>query len=116
MLSRIARDIGNPSLLSELQDAIRNRVAFLFVRGGDGFVLRPVVESGIPGVIIWVGWGRGGAPQRHLPEVKRLARQIGARWLRFHSARRGWLKVAPQMGWVRRGDDVDGLMVFQIDL
>ncbi|MGL6373002.1 hypothetical protein ACSZMY_04900 [Aeromonas hydrophila] len=115
-ISRISRDTSNPALSAELQDAIRNRVAFLFVRGADGFVLKPVVEQGFTGVLVWVGWGDGGAPERHLPEVKRLARMIGSRWLRFHSARKGWLKVAPRMGWVRQPDDADGLFVFQINL
>lgn len=115
-LERIARDSGNPELSAELQDAIRNGVAFLFVRGGDGFVLRPVSERGVTGVMVWVGWGDGGAPERHLPEVKRLARLIGARWLRFHSSRKGWLRVAPRMGWKRQSDDADGFYVFQIDL
>ncbi|MGL6596863.1 hypothetical protein ACSZOB_03380 [Aeromonas veronii] len=115
-INRIASDTGNPRLYAELQSAIRNRVAFLFVRGDDGFVLKPVSEQGETGVLVWVGWGDGGAPERHLPEVKRLARMIGARWLRFHSARKGWLKVAPRMGWVRQPDDADGLYVFQINL
>ncbi|ALP40485.1 MULTISPECIES: hypothetical protein [Aeromonas] len=115
-IARIAADAGNPNLPAELQDAIRNRVAFLFVRGSDGFVLKPVVELGVAGVLVWIGWGEGGAPERHLPEVKRLARLIGARWLRFHSARKGWLRVAPKMGWKRQPDDADGLLVFQIDL
>lgn len=115
-LHRIAEDIGTPDLTSEVQDAIRNRVAFLFVRGVDGFVLKPLVEEGVTGVLVWVGWGEGGAPKRHLPEVKRLARLIGARWLRFHSSRRGWLRVAPTMGWGRQPDDADGLLVFQLDL
>lgn len=115
-INRIASDTGDPYLPQKLQDAIRNRVAFLFVRGDDGFVLKPVSEQGETGVLVWVGWGDGGAPERHLPEVKRLARMIGARWLRFHSARKGWLRVAPRMGWVRQPDDADGLFVFQINL
>ncbi|WP_241462255.1 hypothetical protein [Aeromonas finlandensis] len=88
----------------------------MFVRGDDGFVLKPVSERGTTGVLVWVGWGHGGVPERHLPEVRRLARMVGARWLRFHSARRGWLRVAPRMGWVRQPDDADGLYVFQINL
>ncbi|MND45011.1 hypothetical protein D3C81_610860 [compost metagenome] len=115
-LKRITRDTGRPNLPLELQDAIRNRVAFLFVRGDDGFVLKPQAEDGVIGVLVWVGWGDGGAPERYLPEVKRLARLIGARWLRFHSVRKGWLKVAPRMGWVRQLDDADGFYVFQINL
>ena len=115
-LNRISADIGHPNLSAELHDAIRNRVAFLFVRGADGFVLKPLAEDGVIGVLVWVGWGDGRAPERHLPEVKRLARLIGARWLRFHSVRKGWLKAAPIMGWVRQSDDADGFYVFQINL
>lgn len=115
-INRIACDTESPGLSVELQDAIRNRVAFLFVRGSDGFVLKPVSEAGITGVVVWIGWGERGATDRHLPEVKRLARMIGARWLRFHSVRKGWLKVAKRQGWQRRPDDSDGFYVFQIDL
>ena len=115
-LQRIARDVGDPQLPANVHSAIRNRVAFLFVRGYDGFVLKPMSENGVTGVLVWVGWGDGGAPERHLPEVKRLARLIGARWLRFSSSRKGWLRVAPRMGWVRQPDDADGLYVFQINV
>ncbi|PTT56595.1 hypothetical protein [Aeromonas sp. HMWF015] len=115
-LARIARDVGNPNLIRDLHNAIQTRVAFLFVRGSDGFVLKPVSEAGITGVVVWIGWGERGAADRHLPEVKRLARMIGARWLRFHSVRKGWLKVAKRQGWQRRPDDSDGFYVFQIDL
>ncbi|MFC5707629.1 hypothetical protein [Aeromonas eucrenophila] len=115
-IDRIASDTRNPNISAELQSAIRNRVAFLFVRDADGFVLKPVVEKKVTGVLVWAGWGDDGAPARHLPEVKHLARMIGARWLRFHSTRRGWLKVAPKMGWVRQPDDDDGMLVFQINL
>ena len=41
-INRIASDTGNPRLSAERQDTIRNRDAFLFVRGGgDCFVLKP---------------------------------------------------------------------------
>lgn len=116
VIHRIGKSVGEPALPMKIASACRQKQAFLFVRGRDGFVLKPVAENGLVGVVIWVGWGDGGAPQRHLPEVKRLARMIGARWLRFHSSRKGWFKVAPTMGWVRQPDDADGLHVFQINL
>jgi hypothetical protein len=53
-INRIASDTGNPRLSAELQDAIRNRMAFLFVRGADGFVLKPLAEDGVIGVLVWV--------------------------------------------------------------
>ncbi|WP_421279887.1 hypothetical protein [Aeromonas taiwanensis] len=116
VIHQIGQSVGEPALPMTIASACRQKQAFLFVRGGDGFVLKPVAEQGLVGVVIWVGWGDGGAPKRHLPEVKRLARMIGARWLRFHSSRKGWLKVAPTMGWVRQPDDADGLHVFQMNL
>ena len=115
-LGRIGKSVGEPNLPSNIASACLQKQAFLFVRGADGFVLKPLAEDGVIGVLVWVGWGDGRAPERHLPEVKRLARLIGARWLRFHSVRKGWLKVAPRMGWVRQPDDADGLYVFQINL
>ena len=116
VLHQIGLAAGDPALPSNIANACSKQQAFLFVRGVDGFVLKPVTEQGITGVLVWVGWGNDGAPARHLPEVKMLARLIGARWLRFHSVRKGWLKVAPKMGWVRQADDADGLYVFQINL
>ena len=115
-LGRIGKSVGEPNLPSSIASACLQKQAFLFVRGADGFVLKPLAEDGVIGVLVWVGWGDGRAPARHLPEVTRLARLIGARWLRFHSVRKGWLKVAPRMGWVRQPDDADGLYVFQINL
>lgn len=107
---------GEPDLQQRIHDACRNKQAFLFVRGSDGFVLRPIVEGGVVGVLVWVGWGSSGAPARHLDEVKHLARLIGARWLRFHSCRKGWRRVAVGMGWVRQSNDADGLDVYQMTL
>ncbi|WP_421174097.1 hypothetical protein [Aeromonas enteropelogenes] len=107
---------GGTALREKIENAIRNRVAFLFVRENDGFVLQPMLEGGVPGVLVMAAWGSAGAPNKHMPEVKALARMIGGRWLRFHSARRGWLKTAGAMGWVRQPDDADGLYVFQMTL
>ena len=66
-INRIASDTGNPRLSAELQDAIRNRMAFLFVRGDDGFSAQATGRrwrDRRPGL---GGWGMA-APERHLPE------------------------------------------------
>ena len=77
-LGRIGKSVGEPNLPSNIASACRQKQAFLFVRGDDGFVLKPLAEDGVIGVLVWVGWGDGGAPERHLPEVKRLARLNGS--------------------------------------
>lgn len=112
-LRRMMTETLEPDLPTQVCNALQQRRACLFVRGDDGFVLRPVLDGQVLGVVIWVGWGQGGAPARHLPEVCQLARRVGARWLRFHTARRGFLRVAPRLGFVRLPDDESGLMVFE---
>ncbi|WP_421180329.1 hypothetical protein [Aeromonas enteropelogenes] len=115
-VERLFAGVAGEALREKVTNAIRNRVAFLFVREDDGFVLQPMLEGGVPGVLVVAAWGSAGAPGRHMQEVRALARMIGGRWLRFHSARRGWLKTAGAMGWVRQPDDADGLYVFQMTL
>ena len=70
-LGRIGKSVGEPNLPSNIASACLQKQAFLFVRGADGFVLKPLAEDGVIGVLVWVGWGDGRAPERHLPEVKR---------------------------------------------
>ena len=115
-LQKIAIQCGEPDLPERIHDACINQQAFLFVRGGDGFVLKPVVVNGEVEVLVWAGWGSHGAPARHIDEVKRLARLIGARRIRFHTVRKGFLRVAPRIGFECSGADELGRMVFILTL
>ncbi|MGL4752346.1 MAG: hypothetical protein ACRCXB_08025 [Aeromonadaceae bacterium] len=115
-LHEIAKRMGELGLPEKIIDACRNKQAFLFMRGTDGFVLKPEIVGGEVEVLVWVGWGSGGAPARHIEECKRLACLIGAVRLRFHTRRRGFLRVAPRLGFVRVLDDEHGRMVFSMKL
>ncbi len=115
-LQKIAIQCGEPDLPERIHDACLNQQAFLFVRGDDGFVLKPVVVDGVVEVLVWAGWGSNGAPARHIDEVKRLARLIGARRIRFHTVRKGFLRVAPMIGFTRSGTDEMERMVFILTL
>ena len=115
-LQKIAIQCGEPDLPERIHDACLNQQAFLFVRGDDGFVLKPVVVDGVVEVLVWAGWGSNGAPARHIDEVKRLARLIGARRIRFHTVRKGFLRVAPRIGFECSGADELGRMVFILTL
>ena len=115
-IDKIAAQCGEPDLLQRITDACRNKQAFLFLRDHDGFVLRPQVIEDELRVLIWAAWGASGAHERHIDEVKYLARIIGAKSLVFHSVRKGWLRVAPKQGWVRQADDEDGFLVFTMKL
>ena len=115
-LHKMATRCGEPELPRRIYDACLNKQAFLFVRGNDGFVLRPTVVDGVVEVLVWAGWGSHGASVRHIDEVKRRARLIGARRIRFHTVRKGFLRVAPRIGFECSGTDELGRMVFILTL
>ena len=117
MIRQIAEQCGDPNLPQEIYEACRNKQAFLFVRDRAGFVLKPLYEDGICGVLIWAAWSerQDGIPA-YTEYIKFLARKIGARWLRFHTVRKGFIRIAPQYGWQRKADDADGFMTFEMTL
>lgn len=116
-LIKIQRNSGDPNLLTEIYEACRHKQAFLFVRDRAGFVLRPVRVADERGVIVWLAWSeRQDGLLRYTPDVIAHARQINADWLRFWTARKGFLKVAPALGWQRIADDENGLYGFEMKL
>ena len=116
-LQQIARQCGDPNLPREIYEACLNKQAFLFVRDQAGFVLKPLCEDGITGVLIWAAWStRQDGMDTYLEHIRFLARKIGARWLRFHTVRKGFIRAAPKYGWQRKPDDPDGFMVFEMTL
>ena len=117
ILHQISTSCGEPNLTQEIYEACLNKQAFLFVRDRAGFVLKPMLEDGIPYVLVWAAWSeRHDGLQEYTELVKRLARQIGARWLRFHTVRKGFIRIANRYGWQRKADDADGFMVFEMTL
>ena len=117
MIRQIAEQCGDPNLPQEIYEACHNKQAFLFVRDRAGFVLKPLIEDGICGVLIWAAWSeRQDGISTYTELIKFLARKIGARWLRFHTVRKGFIRIAPQYGWQRKADDADGFMTFEMTL
>lgn len=113
-LNRLKRD--NPGLMTEIHEACLNKQAFLFVEPDvGGWVLSPIVEGKTVGVLVYAAWSdRPGAFVRYLPEVERLARMIGGRWLKFYSKRKGFTRSAPKLGWeqVENDSDIEGAYCF----
>lgn len=117
ILREIATRCGEPELPQHIYNACLNQQAFLFVRGGAGCVLKPVVEDGAVGVLIWVAWSeRQDGMVRYTDFIKQRAQEIDAKWIRFHTVRRGFLRVGRRYGWCRMADDSRGRMVFQMML
>lgn len=111
-LDRLKAD--HPGLFNRIRNACQNEQAFLFVKPDAGWVLKPLVENGVVGVFIWAAWSeRRDGLTHYQPEIEHLARQIGGRWLRFCTKRKGFLKAGPVLGWKRIADTHDGLMTFQ---
>lgn len=116
-LHEMATRCGEPELPRRIYDACLNKQAFLFVRDGAWCVLKPVVDGGEVGVLVWAAWsGRPDGMVQYTDFIKQRAREIDARWIRFHTVRAGFIRVAPRFGWHRMADDSRGRMVFQMTL
>ena len=57
---RNIRDVSisccEPALPQQIYEACLNKQAFLFVRDRAGWVLKPITDDGIPGVLVWAAW------------------------------------------------------------
>lgn len=110
-LDRLKAD--NPGLMTEIQNACLNQQAFLFVRPQGGWVLKPIVDKGVVGVLVWAAWSsKPDGIKNHQPEIEKLCRMIGGRFMRFHSGRRGFLRLASSMGMAQTGTDEAGRFIF----
>lgn len=117
ILHQMALDCGEPDLLERMYEACLKKQAFLFVRDQAGFVLKPFSENGIPAVLIWAAWSeRQDGMDEYTDFIKFLARKIGARFLRFHTVRKGFLRVGKKYGWKHVGKDKDGMFIFEMTL
>lgn len=116
-LEKIAATCGEPNLPQEIYEACLKKQAFLFVRDRAGWVLKPFIEGGIPAVLVWVAWSeRQDGMDEYTEFIRFLSRKIGARFIRFHTVRKGFIRVASKYGWQRKDDDSMGRMVFEMTL
>ena len=113
----ISISCGEPDLRERIYQACLNKQAFLFVRDRAGWVLKPIADDGIPGVLVWAAWSeRTDGLNEYTEFVKFLSRKIGARFIRFHTVRKGFIRVASKYGWQRKDDDSMGRMIFEMTL
>lgn len=92
---------NNHRFADEINSALSNERAFLFV-ATDGFmVLQPISEpGGIISVNIMFAYNDGGdAIVRYQPVVERLAQEIGGYSVHFYTKVAGLAPIAEQMGY-----------------
>ena len=116
-LHDIARRCGEPNLQQQIYEACLKKQAFLFVRDRAWFVLKPISDCGVNGVLVWAAISeRTDGLNEYTDLVKLLSRKINARFIRFHTVRKGFIRVAGKYGWQRKDDDSMGRMVFEMKL
>lgn len=114
MIAKALAISKDKQLLENIQNACRKKQAFCFGTDDARIVLRPRSRDGIPYVVVWLGVSTSqDGLKRYLPNVQELTRMIGGRWAEFYTARKGFIRKAPQLGFERLPDE-DGLMKFRI--
>lgn len=114
LIQRVAGDVNEPGLLSDIQSACRKKQAFCFGDSNTRVVLRLMERNGEKYILVWLGVSRGtGALEKFNPIVTDLSRASGAEWFEFCTTRRGFTRVAGRLGFIRQPDDERGRMWFR---
>lgn len=117
LIQRVACDVGEPHLLDNIQDACRKKQAFCFGDDDTRVVLRLKERNGEKYMLVWLGVSHGtGALEKFNPIVTELTRAAGAGWFEFCTTRRGFVRAAGRLGFVRQPDDEQGRMWFRKDV
>jgi hypothetical protein len=113
----ISISCGEPALPQQIYEACLKKQAFLFVRDRAGCVLKPFIDDGIPAVLVWAAWSeRQDGMDEYTEFIRFLSRKIGARFIRFYTVRKGFIRVASKYGWQLKGSDSMGRMIFEMIL
>lgn len=113
----ISISCGEPALPQQIYEACLKKQAFLFVRDRAWFVLKPISDCGVNGVLVWAAISeRTDGLNEYTDLVKLLSRKINARFIRFHTVRKGFIRVASKYGWQRKDNDSMGRMIFEMTL
>lgn len=113
----ISISCGEPALPQQIYEACLKKQAFLFVRDRAGCVLKPFIEGGIPAVLVWVAWSeRQDGMDEYTEFIRFLSRKIGARFIRFYTVRKGFVRAGKKYGWQHVGNDAKGRMIFEMTL
>lgn len=116
-INEIAQQCGEPNLPQQIYEACLKKQAFLFVRDRAGCVLKPFSENGIPAVLIWAAWSeRQDGMDEYTEFIRFLSRKIGARFIRFYTVRKGFVRAGKKYGWQHVGNDAKGRMIFEMKL
>lgn len=99
-IDAIGLQVNDPNLFDDVRKACLSEWAFLFM-GVDGFaVLKPVIRNDAKGVLIWVAYSPGKCDRSACVEFfEEKAREIGGTFVEIWSARRGYFRVLPKLGY-----------------
>lgn len=97
----VGRDCGRSRLFDEVDLDCREERAFLFGNDEVFTILRPRVVDGAKIVEVVVAFAEEpvDALATYIDTIRQLAREIGATQLEFWTARRGFERLAPRLGW-----------------
>ncbi|MGH1374497.1 MAG: hypothetical protein ACRBBW_20845 [Cellvibrionaceae bacterium] len=91
---------GVPGYSKVVEQWISRGEATLFTEGESFVVLHPRAFGDHLTVIVRAAWSKeGNALEKYQPEIQELAKAVGASKLRFETARVGFDRCAPKLGW-----------------
>lgn len=108
-IDAIGVPLNQPNLFADVCASLDQATAFLFLSPEGFCVLAPKYPDK---VLVWVAHSFAPAPRARIQrELEQLARAIGAKSIELWSARAGFARVLPRLGYTARPDHWRGTPV-----
>lgn len=98
-LEAIGEQALMPNLYADIVEALEAKEAFLFMKGESFVVVKPIVEAGESKLLAWAVYGKNGnSIKKHFPQMRQIAKEIGATAWQFWTNIPALQRYYPRLG------------------
>lgn len=105
----------NPAEMDELDVAISQGKARVLGTETERIVYAVRGENKQRHLVVWLGVSVAqDGLQRHTESMRKISSALGCGWFEFYTKRKGFIRIAPRLGFERMPDEEDGVMKFRL--
>lgn len=105
----------NAPEMDELDDAVSQGKARVLGTPTERIVYSLCGDGAERHMVIWLGVSVAqDGLVRHTESMRKIAASLGCGWFEFYTKRKGFVRIAPRLGFERMPDECDGVMKFRL--
>lgn len=107
--------LENPDEMDELHMAVGEGKARVLGTATERIVYAIRGEGNLRHVVVWLGISVAqDGLRRHTESMRKISAALGCGWFEFYTKRKGFIRIAPRLGFERMPDEEDGVMKFRL--